>query len=55
MAHPKIKAVPARVTTREVSEKNVRKVRINIMLDEDIIEYFKQRAALPISRVRFKG
>jgi uncharacterized protein (DUF4415 family) len=38
---------PARVTTREVSEKNVRKVRINIMLDEDIVEYFKQRAALP--------
>jgi len=38
---------PARVTTREVAEKNVRKVRINIMLDEDIVEYFKQRAALP--------
>jgi uncharacterized protein (DUF4415 family) len=38
---------PARVTIREVPEKNVRKVRINIMLDEDIIEYFKQRAALP--------
>jgi len=29
---------PARVTAREVPEKNVSKVRINIMLDEDIIE-----------------
>jgi uncharacterized protein (DUF4415 family) len=38
---------PARVTIRELPEKNIRKVRINIMLDEDIIEYFKQRAALP--------
>lgn len=38
---------PARVTIREVPEKNFRKLRINIMLDEDIIEYFKQRAALP--------
>jgi uncharacterized protein (DUF4415 family) len=41
------KLAPARVTIREVPEKNVRKLRINIMLDEDIIEYFKQRAALP--------
>ncbi len=38
---------PARVTIREIPEKNVRKLRINIMLDEDIVEYFKQRAALP--------
>jgi len=38
---------PARVTVREVPERPVRKARINIMLDEDIIEYFKGRAALP--------
>jgi uncharacterized protein (DUF4415 family) len=38
---------PARVTVREVPEKPVRKLRINIMLDEDIVEYFKERAALP--------
>jgi|GEM_PF-2518136 len=38
---------PARMTVREISGKNVRKVRINIMLDEDIIEYFKQRATQP--------
>lgn len=38
---------PARVTVREVPEKPARKLRINITLDEDIIEYFKQRAALP--------
>ena|SRR5215510_5809010 len=37
----------ARVTKRELPDKNVRKVRINIMLDEDIIEYFKLRAAKP--------
>ncbi len=37
----------ARVTVREVPEKPVRKMRINIMLDEDIIEYFKKRAARP--------
>ena len=41
------KMAPARVTIREVPNKNIRKVRINIMLDDDIIEYFKQRAALP--------
>src|SRR5262245_45430307 len=38
---------PARVTIREVPNKYIRKVRINIMLDDDIIEYFKRRAALP--------
>lgn len=38
---------PARVTVREIPDKSVRKLRINIMLDEDIVEYFKQRAALP--------
>jgi len=41
------KMAPARVTIREAPNKNTRKVRINIMLDDDIIEYFKQRAALP--------
>jgi len=39
--------LPARVTIREIPDQNVRKLRINIMLDEDIIQYFKQRAALP--------
>ena len=43
------KMAPARVTIREVPNKNIRKVRINIMLDDDIIEFFKQRAALPNS------
>lgn len=38
---------PARVTILEVPDKKIRKVRINIMLDDDIIEYFKQRATLP--------
>jgi uncharacterized protein (DUF4415 family) len=38
---------PARVTVREIPDQNVRKLRINIMLDEDIVQYFKQRAALP--------
>ena len=39
--------LPARVTIREIPDQNVRKLRINIMLDEDIVQYFKQRAALP--------
>jgi uncharacterized protein (DUF4415 family) len=38
---------PARVTIREIADKNTRKLRIDIMLDEDIVEYFKQLAALP--------
>jgi uncharacterized protein (DUF4415 family) len=38
---------PARVTVREVPEKPTRKVRINIMLEEDIVDYFKLRAAMP--------
>lgn len=41
------KRPPARITIREFPDKNVRKLRINIMLDEDIVEYFKQRATLP--------
>lgn len=41
------KRAPARVTIREIPEKNVRKLRINIMLDEDIVDYFKHRAARP--------
>ncbi len=47
LAYERGEDVAVRVTVREVPAKPVRKARINILLDEDIIEYFKQRAALP--------
>jgi len=44
IAYERGEAEAGRVTVRE---RPVRKLRINIMLDEDIVEYFKRRAARP--------
>lgn len=44
LAYERGEAEAGRVTVRE---RPVKKARINIMLDEDIIEHFKRRAARP--------
>ncbi len=46
IAYEQGKAEAGRITVRE---RPVKKLRINIMLDEDIIEHFKLRAARPNS------
>jgi len=46
LAYERGEAEPGRVTIRQ---RPVKKQRINIMLDEDIIKYFKHRAARPHS------
>ncbi len=44
IAYERRQSAASRVTIRE---RPVKKIRINIMLDEDIVEHFKRRAARP--------